>query len=702
MKDKTVLIVDFDERSIEPLSKFLNEEGFGVLVARDGEEGLEMAKKEKPDLVVLEPMLPKLHGFELCGIITHDLEPKIPVIILTKFYREEQFKIESVRSFGASAFVSKPFKKPEMIELVKKLLPDESEEEAKLEMEKEEIDGTAIPDAMPTDTIKDLKDEEPSEKPEKDGIEMIEQENIGKAKKDRDFSQELDAMLEDAFADLGLVGSEKNAPPLNGMSPGEDVKPDTLEAALKEPEASASAAKPAEPVLKIEELLSPEPEKRDPPQDDILQKIDEIARGMTGKPKAEAPQASEETKESPEKILQKADAVTETLEKELETKVMEMSFHESKRAKVKDKESPKKSKKEKALKAIVQEAVQEKVEPAAVEKTLPAAAQKTEELPAKPELKEVVESEGMFSGFGPEEEEKSGSNPIKSLFARIKGSRKKFIIPMAALVLVVVVAAVFMVPKMSKDVPVEQALLGANTMGQPVKPAVDPGEDPNGIDKQAEAGIGEEKPPVSQPQEQPAEQPAQTPEQKPEQKPEIQSTPPPTPVPVVEDIAEAQVSAQLAGDTTPTQTFQEPAAPIQKPPQKNEEQTGTMSGTDPGSEAADPEPPVIRAPAKAQVGDIVSIKLVDTKPELIQQELPRFPGAAKGRGISGTVLLNALISENGDVLQTVAIRKIDSPFGFNEAAERAVKKWKFRPAWKDGVRVKVWKVIPIVFKENRD
>jgi outer membrane biosynthesis protein TonB len=54
------------------------------------------------------------------------------------------------------------------------------------------------------------------------------------------------------------------------------------------------------------------------------------------------------------------------------------------------------------------------------------------------------------------------------------------------------------------------------------------------------------------------------------------------------------------------------------------------------------------------------------------------------------------------VLQTVAIRKIDSPFGFNEAAERAVKKWKFRPAWKDGVRVKVWKVITIVFKENMD
>jgi protein TonB len=108
------------------------------------------------------------------------------------------------------------------------------------------------------------------------------------------------------------------------------------------------------------------------------------------------------------------------------------------------------------------------------------------------------------------------------------------------------------------------------------------------------------------------------------------------------------------------------------------------------------------APAKTRAGDIVSIKQVDTQPELIQQELPRYPAAAKGRGVAGTVLLNTLISENGDVLQTVAIRKIDSPYGFNEAAERAVKKWKFRPAWKDGVRVKVWKVIHIEFKENMD
>jgi protein TonB len=93
---------------------------------------------------------------------------------------------------------------------------------------------------------------------------------------------------------------------------------------------------------------------------------------------------------------------------------------------------------------------------------------------------------------------------------------------------------------------------------------------------------------------------------------------------------------------------------------------------------------------------------VDRQPEPIHKELPRFPQAARGRGVSGIVMINALISETGDVIQTVVIRRLDSPYGFNQVAENAVKKWKFSPAEKDGVRVKVWKAIPIAFSENMD
>ncbi|MFA9452351.1 MAG: TonB family protein [Candidatus Aminicenantaceae bacterium] len=757
MKDKTVLIVDFDERSIEPLSQFLEEEGFGVLVARDGEEGLEMAKMEKPQLVILEPMLPKLHGFELCGIITHDLEPKIPVIILTKFYREEQFKIESVRSFGASAFVSKPFKRPEMRELIEQVVSTEPTEKPKPELEQEqdteEINGTAIPDAMSTNTLKELQKEELPPMSEKEEVEVIEQENLAKditdsileekpakpeAKRDRDFGQELDAMLEDAFSDLGMAGVENDAPPVNGQSRMESEQPVISDTSAFELEAPAAEKKLPLPELNVEDLLSPEPKKEAPLQDDILSKIDEIAQSAFARPKTDDAFAA--TAKSPEEILQKAEAVTETLERELESKVKEMS------AKEESKKNGRKNKKEAAVQKSLKETpvskpepeaekaagekaapenaestapveakpAEKEVKPAAAAKSMEKALPKAAQTPAKPDLKEMVEKEGMFSGFGPDEEIKSSSGLVQNILSKFKKSPKKIIIPMAAVFLIVAVSAMIMIPSLSKDTPAEQATLNSNTMEQsvpastendnPVNPAAVPAQDPNGTDDQAERAIQEQEPPASQPEERPAEIP--------EQKPEPKSSRPPQPVPAMEDIADSQVSSQLAGEMVPMQTSLNTESPAQKPAQENEADPGTTGGeTNPGTAAADPPPaksegepaPVFNtAPAKTRAGDIVSIKQVDTQPELIQQELPRYPAAAKGRGVAGTVLLNTLISENGDVLQTVAIRKIDSPYGFNEAAERAVKKWKFRPAWKDGVRVKVWKVIPIEFKENMD
>ncbi|MBW1896328.1 MAG: TonB family protein, partial [Deltaproteobacteria bacterium] len=709
-----------------------------------------MAKKERPQLVILEPMLPKLHGFELCSIITHDLEPKIPVVILTKFYREEQFKIESVRSFGASAFVSKPFKRPEMRELIEQVMSTEPKEKPEPELEQEqdgeEINGTAIPDAMSTNTLKELQAEEMTPTPEKEEVKVIEQENLAKdigdsiseekpakpeAKKDRDFSQELDDMLEDAFSDLGLAGVEKDAPPVNGQSRTESANPVMSDSAAFESEAPAAEKKLPVPELNVEDLLSPEPKKEAPPQDDILSKIDEIAQNAFAKPKTDASSAA--ATKSPEEILQKAEAVTETLERELESKVKEMSAKEESRKNSRKNrkaaanqkshtEAPETKPEPKAEKAAEEKAVPvttEKAQPVAA-KSMEEAPPKAAETPVKPDLKEVVEKEGMFSGFGPDEEEdKSSSGLVQNILSKFKKSPKKLVIPMAAAFLIVAVSAMIMIPSMTKDTPAEQAPLNSNTMEKsapastendnPVKSAAVAAQDPNGTDDQAESMTQAQEPPASQPQAQPAE----IPEQKPEQKPEPKSSRPPQPAPVVEDISDTQISTQLAGEMVPTQTSLNSEAPAQKPAQKNEADSGTTGGeTNPGTAAADPPPakpesepppPVFNtAPAKTRVGDIVSIKQVDTQPELIQQELPRFPAAAKGRGVFGTVLLNTLISENGDVLQTVAIRKIDSPFGFNEAAERAVKKWKFRPAWKDGVRVKVWKVIPIEFKENMD
>ena len=102
-----------------------------------------------------------------------------------------------------------------------------------------------------------------------------------------------------------------------------------------------------------------------------------------------------------------------------------------------------------------------------------------------------------------------------------------------------------------------------------------------------------------------------------------------------------------------------------------------------------------------KMGDIVALSLVDTPPILIKRIQPKYPPSAKSLGIEESVMLNALISENGDVEKTVVIKGGNPQYGFNEASQDAVRQWRFKPAVKNGVKVKVWKPIMIAFKKNK-
>jgi len=77
---------------------------------------------------------------------------------------------------------------------------------------------------------------------------------------------------------------------------------------------------------------------------------------------------------------------------------------------------------------------------------------------------------------------------------------------------------------------------------------------------------------------------------------------------------------------------------------------------------------------------------------------PAYPPLALQRQIQGTVTVNALISENGDVLQIAVLNSQAKGYGLERATEVAVRKWKFRPATKNGVNVRVWKPLSITFK----
>lgn len=121
MAKETVLIIE-DERNIVELVKYnLEAAGFRVLTAARGDTGLETARKQKPDLIVLDLMLPEIDGLEICKILKrNDPTANIPILMLTAKSQETD-KIVGLE-LGADDYVTKPFSPKELVARVKAIL----------------------------------------------------------------------------------------------------------------------------------------------------------------------------------------------------------------------------------------------------------------------------------------------------------------------------------------------------------------------------------------------------------------------------------------------------------------------------------------------------------------------------------------------------------------------------------------------------
>lgn len=129
MAEKKILIVDFDKRSLDTLAELFEPHNFTMIKAMDGAEAYEKFKSEDPDLVILEAMLPKLHGFDLTHRIYKETKGKVPVIIITSVYKGHQYRSEALRNLGATEYFEKPYDKEKLLESVLKLVKDEAEKE---------------------------------------------------------------------------------------------------------------------------------------------------------------------------------------------------------------------------------------------------------------------------------------------------------------------------------------------------------------------------------------------------------------------------------------------------------------------------------------------------------------------------------------------------------------------------------------------
>lgn len=115
---KKILVAD-DEIPIQKILKYnLETAGFEVLIAGNGKEALDIAQKEKPDLILLDIMMPYLNGFEVCKSLKSDEEAKhIPIIMLTAKGLESNEK--KGLELGADSYITKPFSPRKLVELVK-------------------------------------------------------------------------------------------------------------------------------------------------------------------------------------------------------------------------------------------------------------------------------------------------------------------------------------------------------------------------------------------------------------------------------------------------------------------------------------------------------------------------------------------------------------------------------------------------------
>ena len=118
MSKTRVLIIE-DEKDILRLLKYnLEKEGYQVVSATDGASGLAAAQKEKPDLLILDLMLPKLDGMEVCRTLRQ--ESRVPILMLTA-KKQEVDRILGLE-LGADDYVTKPFSIRELLARVKTIL----------------------------------------------------------------------------------------------------------------------------------------------------------------------------------------------------------------------------------------------------------------------------------------------------------------------------------------------------------------------------------------------------------------------------------------------------------------------------------------------------------------------------------------------------------------------------------------------------
>jgi DNA-binding response OmpR family regulator len=119
--NQKILVADDEPNIVISLEYLLKREGYTVLIARDGQEALETIAREQPDLVLLDVMMPKKTGFEVCqSVRANDKLQATKILMLTARGRDTD--VTKGLALGADAYITKPFSTRELVQKVAQML----------------------------------------------------------------------------------------------------------------------------------------------------------------------------------------------------------------------------------------------------------------------------------------------------------------------------------------------------------------------------------------------------------------------------------------------------------------------------------------------------------------------------------------------------------------------------------------------------
>lgn len=628
MRNEKILVVEFEENSLNTLLQTLQTEGFQVVTAKDGHEGLLKFESENPDLVILEPMLLKLHGFDLCRKISKDSNKKTPVIITTGFYKGEHYKSEAIETFGAAAFFEKPYKNEDLMTTIHELLGNGTAERVK-EIKKS-VQKKKAPEIDIEESVREMERSIREQEATHAAQAKKTADSAGKTEKSG-ISSQVDDMLQDALSDFGLNIESKPREKKAEKEPKQEIK---------------------------KEDTSKKEMVKDQDSSEVKQELPDIEKTK------ETEEVQEVEKHEKEKELKTEDLIEELIQKE--------------------------------------EKIEEEVESGKEEKP----EEKVEDVEDKEkELKEEIKGEEagadqkIFEDYFEEPEKAPAPKNRLGFLQKIKKSLP-LMIGSTALVVLVAAGATYLFLKPNKS----QTLSNQKNMEKisDIKQST-PSMDQQGFSSSlATQDENDQSEPSGGPTLEGAEgNPTEnaTPnddivntEAEPESTSEFMST---------TGLSSSQRQIMLPDGAYSPESRQFEIIEVEEIGEEQLKQSNVEISSPQLEEAIKSIIQSENTSDRIKVGDLVPIDTVDVRPVATKKINPRYPPAAFQKGIEATVVFRALISEFGNVLDIAFVDPGKTALAFKNMCDEAIRQWKFSPAKKGGVSVKVWKTFSIAFKKNK-